>query len=297
MANLANADCLVVEMYRKKQPASSFAKKGKTLTTMSKVVTKMSVRKVVVAKRGMWQHISHVEYYRDVVGLCAEGTIPRDILRKHIVTKQEIVDIWEPRCTGPSGQAHGGFSIYTPTAIHLRGRVKGLWAQFFLKKQITNQQITEEFAVGILAESKDPQSVDWVFFAADKMKKHWSQKLEKGIARSIDKDDVEKEGSGSASCEGDESEVEGESEKKEEESKQEYGGQESEEEAKHKDSKDEKKRKEVSKEKDERGDREEDIETVLGKREEVLASTQRAPSTGKEVDALVEEPLAIEEAL
>jgi hypothetical protein len=58
-----------------------------------------------------------------------------------------------------------------------------------------------------------------------------------------------------------------------------------------------KERKEVSKEKDERGDGEEDIGTVLGRGEEVLASTQFAPSAGKEVNALVEEPLAIEEAL
>jgi hypothetical protein len=74
-------------MYRRKQPTSSSAKKGKTPTTMSKVVTKMSARKVAMAKRGVWQHISHVEYYRDVVGLCGEGTIPRDILCKYIVTK------------------------------------------------------------------------------------------------------------------------------------------------------------------------------------------------------------------
>jgi hypothetical protein len=58
--------------------------------------------------------------------------------------------------------------------MHLRGPVKEMWAQFFLKKQITNQQIIEEFAAGILAESKDPQSVDWVSFTTDKMKKHCS---------------------------------------------------------------------------------------------------------------------------
>jgi hypothetical protein len=81
------------------------------------------------------------------------------------------VDTWGPRHTGPSRNAHGGFSINTPTAKHLRSRVKELWAQIFLKKRVMNQQITEEFTAGILAESKDPESVDWVAFAADKMRK------------------------------------------------------------------------------------------------------------------------------
>jgi hypothetical protein len=119
---------LLVEVCRKKRTACNIGKKAKTPTTISKVVTKMSAKKVAVAKKGVWQHISHDEYYRDIVGLCAQGTVPRDILRKHIVTKQEIVDTWGPRHTGPSGNAHGGFSINAPTAKHLRSRVKELWA-------------------------------------------------------------------------------------------------------------------------------------------------------------------------
>ena len=50
--------------------------------------------------------------------------------------------------------------------------VKELWGQIFLKKQITNQQITEEFVAGILVESKDPKFVDWVSFATDNIKKY-----------------------------------------------------------------------------------------------------------------------------
>jgi hypothetical protein len=249
----------------------------------------MSAKKVAVAKKGVWQHISHDEYYRDIVGLCAQGTVPRDILRKHIVTKQEIVDTWGPRHTGPSGNAHGGFSINAPTAKHLRSRVKELWAQIFLKKRVTNQQITEELAAGILAESKDPESVDWVAFAADKMKKHWSRKLEKGLVRSSDRDGAEKEASGDLSCEGEESEVEGESDNEEEELKQDLKQQESgevkqeeSEEAKQGESEDEQRREEVSKEKEERSKGEDG---------------QRATSTGKDKLASVEEPLAIEEAL
>jgi hypothetical protein len=70
------------------------------------------------------------------------------------------VDTWGPRCTGPSGNGYGGFSINSPMAKHLLSRVKEIWGQIFLKKRITNQQITEGFAAGILAESKDSNFVD-----------------------------------------------------------------------------------------------------------------------------------------
>jgi hypothetical protein len=136
MANLVprNGDCFLVEIYWKKQTTSSATKKAKTPTTMTKIVTKMSAKKVAVTKRGVWQHISHDEYYWVIVGLCLDGTISREILRKHIVTKQEIVDTWGLQCTGPSGNGHGGFSINAPTAKHLRSWVKELWGQIFLKK-------------------------------------------------------------------------------------------------------------------------------------------------------------------
>ena len=87
--------------------------------TVTKIVTKMNAKKVVVTKRGVWQHISHKVYYWVIVGLCSDGTIPREILQKYIVTKQEIVDTWGLQGTGPSGNGHGGFSINAPMAKHL----------------------------------------------------------------------------------------------------------------------------------------------------------------------------------
>jgi hypothetical protein len=89
MANLVprNGDFFLVEIYKKKQTASSATKKAKTSTTVTKVVTKMSAKKVEVAKKGMWKHINHNKYCWVIVGLCSYGTVPREILRKHIVTK------------------------------------------------------------------------------------------------------------------------------------------------------------------------------------------------------------------
>jgi hypothetical protein len=61
----------LVEVCRKKRTAYNTGKKVKTPTTISKVVTKMSAKKVAVVKRGVWQHISHDEYYQDILGLYA----------------------------------------------------------------------------------------------------------------------------------------------------------------------------------------------------------------------------------
>jgi hypothetical protein len=71
-----------------------------------------------------------------------------------------------------------------------------------LKKRVTNQQITKEFTARILAESKDPESVDWVAFAADKMKKHWSRKLEKGLVHSSDRDGARRKPAGTYPAKG-----------------------------------------------------------------------------------------------
>ena len=97
-----------------------------------------------------------LEYFRDVVGLSANGIDPHDLQDEH-VTESECIEVW-----GPRRIPGGGFRFNTTHPDKsLQHRIKVLWSLIYQQKL---NEFGLKFGMGVLAEKKGIP-INWAKFA------------------------------------------------------------------------------------------------------------------------------------
>lgn len=129
----------------------------------------------------------NLEYFRDVVGLSANGIDPHDLRDEH-VTESECIKVWGPR--RKSGR--GGFVFKTTHPDKsLQCRIKVLWSLIYQQKLI---EFGLKFGKGVLAEKKGIP-INWAKFALRREEKleMWGKSdtlKRKGDHVAVDHDDI-----------------------------------------------------------------------------------------------------------
>lgn len=98
-------------------------------------------------------------YFRDTVGLPSVGVIPGRTLNSSHCSKGKCIAIWGKRAP------HGGYRVRECRNEAISTLVDDLWPKVYQLPTITNNQITQAFAQGILAHHKRIR-VNWAQFAA-----------------------------------------------------------------------------------------------------------------------------------
>ena len=97
-------------------------------------------------------------WFRDVVGLPAQGLLPSPTMGKRYASKKECEKMWGKR------KSNNGFRYTTHDDESLKERIETLIRQVYQRKQTPNSDINLTFAMGVLAERKGFK-INWAKYA------------------------------------------------------------------------------------------------------------------------------------
>jgi hypothetical protein len=97
-------------------------------------------------------------WFRDVVGLPAQGLLPSPNMGKIYASKKECEKLWGKR------KSNNGFRYNTHDDESLKTRIETLIRQVYQRKQTPNSDINLTFAMGVIAERKGFK-INWAKYA------------------------------------------------------------------------------------------------------------------------------------